>query len=262
VILAAYHQLAAEGLVSLRFRSGVFVRAQTPSADTLLPEVASWVVDILLRGLGRGIPVSDLGRQASVCLGESRVGAVCLECNSDQIYALSRQLVDDYGFEATGIEIDRLGRRQSLPRKASDADLVLTTPFHVAEAQRLGRRLRRPVLVATLDPLFMSELRRMLARGPVWWICVDARFASKLRQMWPGSPVRPVVLGSDALDAIPAEAMVYATRAASERLPPGWREGSVVTIPRVFSVDTARALLAFRVRHSLQAAAAGFPARL
>jgi hypothetical protein len=256
-VLAAYHQLAAEGLVSLRPRSGVFVHAEPSSSmDAPLPEVASWVVDALLRGMRLGLPDSELRRQARRCFDGRRVRAVCLECNSDQIYALCRQLRDDYGFESTGVDIDMLAHGKPLPRKATGAELVVTTSFHVAEAQRLGRRLGRPVLVATLDPVFVSEIRRMLTQGPVWWVCTDARFASKLPRMWPESSVRPVVLGRDALDTIPAEAMVYATRAASERLPPRWREGRVVTVPRVLSPETARRLLAFRVRRNLHIAAA------
>ena len=254
-VLAAYHQLAAEGLVSLRPRSGVFVHADPASPiDAPLPQVASWVLDVLLRGLGLGMPASELRRQARLCLDRSRLGAVCLECNGDQIYALCRQLRDDYGFDSHGVDLGMLDERKPLPRKAAGADLIVTTRFHLAEAQRLGRRLGRPVLVATLDPVFVSEIRRMLDQGPVWWICTDARFASKLPRMWPESSLNPVVLGRDTLDAIPAEAIVYATRAASERLPPAWRKGRAVTIPRVFSPETARRLLAFRVRRNLLSA--------
>ena len=52
---------------------------------------------------------------------------------------------------------------------------------------------------------------------------------------------------------IPRADMVYATRRAAERLPPGWHGRRVVTIPRVFSAETARSLLAFLVRRNLDA---------
>ena len=255
-VLAAYHQLAAEGLVSLKPRSGVFVHAEPSSSmDAPLPEVASWVVDFLLRGLELGVPDSELRRQARLCLDGSKVAALCLECNGDQIYSLCRQLRDDYGFESTGVDVERLSRREPLPRKMAAADLIVTTRFHVAEAHALGRRLGRPVLVATLDPVFVTEIRRLLAQGPLFWVCTDTRFAAKLPRMWPKSPVRPVVLGRDPLETIPAQGIVYATRAASDRLPPTWREGRVVTVPRVFSSETARRLLAFQVGRNLQASA-------
>ena len=94
----------------------------------------------------------------------------------------------------------------------------------------------------------------MLTQGAVWWICTDPRFALKLPRLFPAPCVNAIVLGRDSLDSIPREAMVYATRAAAERLPLGWRAGRVVTIPRVFSSETARALLTFHVRHNMEAA--------
>jgi DNA-binding transcriptional regulator YhcF (GntR family) len=254
LVLAAYRQLASEGLVRLEARSGVFVQSDPPCGDNLLPEVAMWIVEVFLRGLSRGIRPTEVRRQARVCLDTVRVRAVCLECNDDQLHALRRQLHEDYGFDAAGIDLNALERREPVPPCATEADLIVTTRFHAAEARRLGRRLHRPVLVVALDTVLVTEVRRMLARGAVWWICTDPRFAVKLPRLFPGPCVNAIVLGRDSLDSIPPEAMVYATRAAAERLPLGWRAGRVVTIPRVFSSETARALLTFRVRHNMEAA--------
>jgi hypothetical protein len=82
------------------------------------------------------------------------------------------------------------------------------------------------------------------------------RFAAKLPGMFPGAPVRPFVLGRLPPGEIPPGDMVYATRRAADRLPPGWRDGRVVTVPRVFSAATARALLVFLVKRNLAQARA------
>jgi DNA-binding transcriptional regulator YhcF (GntR family) len=253
-VMAAYHQLAAEGLVRLHPRSGAFVQAAPANREEVLPEVASWLVEVFLRGVARGIPPRELRRQARACLDNVRVRAACLECNGDQIHALRRQVHGDYGLGAVGVDVDALARRGPLPAMVAEADLILTTRFHVAEAQRLGRRLDLPVVVATLDRVFIGEVRRMLAEGPVWWICTDPRFTGKLSRMFPGAAINPVVLGRDRLDAVPPTALVYATRRAAERLPRGWHGGRVVTVPRAFSAATARALVAFLVRRNLEAA--------
>jgi DNA-binding transcriptional regulator YhcF (GntR family) len=255
-VMTAYRQLAAEGLVRLRVRSGVFVAPPAHRDEETLPEVAAWVVDVFLRGLSRGIPPSELRRQARTCLDTVRVRVACLECNDDQIYSLCQQAEGDYGLDAVAVDTAALIARRPLPPGVVDADLVLTTRFHALEAERLGRRLRRPVVVATLDPAFIHEVSDMLATGRVWWICTDPHFAAKLPRMFPGAPIKSVVLGEECPNGIPAEDMVYATRRAADRLPPGWRGGRVVTIPRVFSVETARALLVFLVRRNLQAAQA------
>jgi GntR family transcriptional regulator len=254
--MTAYRQLAAEGLVRLRARSGVFVASPAQREEETLPEVAAWVVDVFLRGLSRGIPPSEIRRQARTCLDSVRVRVACLECNDDQIHSLCQQAEGDYGFDALAVDTASLSVRRPLPAGVVDADLVLTTRFHALEAERLGRRLRRPVVVATLDPAFIHEVSGMLATGRVWWICTDPRFAAKLPRMFPGAPIKSLVLGSECPNGIPAEDMIYATRRAAERLPPGWRGGRVVTIPRVFSAETARALLVFLVRKNLEAAQA------
>ena len=262
MVLAAYRQLAAEGLVRLQARSGVFIVADSHRRDDLLPEVATWVIEVFLRGLARSIPPTELRRQARRCLDRVRVRAACVECNRDQLHALCRQLHDDYGFDAVGLDVNALGPGKPISRSAVEVDVIVTTRFHAAEAHRLGRRLHRPVIVVALDTVLVAEVRRMLAQGGVWWVCTDPRFAAKLPYLFPGSCVNPIVVGRDSLDAVPAEAMVYATRAAAERLPQGWRAGQVVTIPRVFSSETARALLTLRIRRNLEAAPASRAHRL
>jgi len=253
-VMAAYRQLAREGLVRMRPRSGAFVDTGRQRQEELLPEVGAWVVDVFLRGLERGMPPTEVRRQARACLDTVRVRVACLECNDDQIFSLTQQVREDYGCDA--VPVDTAALRAGVPADALTADLVLTTRFHAAEAERLGRRLRRPVLVATLDPAFIHEVDRMLATGRVWWVCTDPRFAAKLPTMFPGAPVKPVVLGQECPNQIPAEDRVYATRRARERLAPEWRGGRVVTLPRVFSAETARALLTFLVRRNLAEARA------
>jgi DNA-binding transcriptional regulator YhcF (GntR family) len=254
LIMAAYRQLASEGLVRLRPRSGIFVEAYPRPPDELLPEVGAWVVDLLLRGLSCGMRPTDLARRVRACLDTARIRALCLECNDDQIQVLCRQARDDFGFVTDALDADVLARREPLPASAASADLILTTRFHVDEAQRLGRRLRRPVIVVTLDRIFLTEIERVLSEGPVWWICSDARFAAKLPSIFPGAALTPVVLGRDELESVPAAAVVYATPPTAERLPAGWHEGGVVTVPRIFSADTARALITFFVRRNLEKA--------
>jgi len=252
-VMAAYRALAAEGLVRVRPRSGVFVQ-QSAQRGEELPEVAAWVVDLLMRGLSHGIAPTELRPQARACLDTTPALVACVECNDDQIYSLSQQVEEDYGCRAVAVDVREGVPRGPLPPRVADADLVLTTRFHVTEAERVGRRLRRPVLVATLAPAFVQEIGRMLASGRVWWICTDPRFAAKLPTMFPGAAIQPVVLGQECPNQIPAADRVYATRRASERLAPGWRGGRVITVPRVFSTEAQRALLTFLVRRNLVAA--------
>jgi DNA-binding transcriptional regulator YhcF (GntR family) len=254
VALAAYRALAGQGLVQVRSRSGIFVRDARANPQEPLPEVVSRLVEATLGGLDRGVPPVELHQQLRHCLETTRVRVVCLECNHDQIHSLYRQLRDDYGFDAVALETSSVSAGGRLPKEMADADLILTTRFHVPEAEQLGRRLRRPVMVATLDPVFFSTIRGLLERGRVFWICTDPRFEAKLPQILPGCTFNPVVLGRDPLDAIPPEAQVYATLRAFEALPRGWRSGRVVTVRRSLSSQTARALVLFGIGQNLKAA--------
>jgi DNA-binding transcriptional regulator YhcF (GntR family) len=251
VVLAAYRELAGEGLVRLRPRSGVFLAGSRDDPGDDLPDAASWAIETCVRAVERGLPPDELWRQMEASLHTVTVRAACVECNDDQIHALCRQAHEAYGYEVVPVDLGASPR--TAPGDAAGADVILTTHFHAEEARGLGRRLRRPVVVATLDPVFVNTVRGLLERGRVFWVCTDPRFAAKLPVMFPGGSLHPVVLGRDPLGAIPESAMVYASRRAAERLPARWRAGHVVTVPRAFSPETSRALVTVRVRANLAA---------
>jgi DNA-binding FadR family transcriptional regulator len=248
-VQAAFRRLAEEGLVEVRARSGVFLNEPRGAPATLPPPLAA-LVDLLVDGASAHARFDAVMRQARLCLRETAVRVACVECNADQLYALTSHIREDYGFDAIPVDLDS-GDRRSAGRRAEKADVVVTTRFHLAPARALAGRLRRPLVQATLAPAFYETVRRLLAAGRLWWVCTDRRFASKLPRMWPGSAIRPVVLGEDPLEAVPADAAVYATRLAAQRLPPRWHGGRVVTVHRAFSRETARALLAFRLQLGL-----------
>lgn len=255
VVHAAYRQLAAEGLVALRPRSGVFVADAVGQAETLLPETAGWVVDLFTLARSRGMPPTELRRQARLCLNTVRIHAACVECNDDQLHALCLELERDYGISAARVEHDDFLRPGPPPRAVEKADLIVTTRFHAGALQRRAGRLRRPLIVISLDAGFLAEIRRVVMREPLYFLCTDPRFAAKLPRIFAGlgNAIRPLVIGRDPLDAIPQGALVYVMPSAREVLPPGWRHSRVVTAPGVFSTESARALLTTIVRLNLQA---------
>jgi DNA-binding transcriptional regulator YhcF (GntR family) len=257
VVHAAYRQLAAEGLVSLRPRSGVFVATTAGQAEPFLPQTAAGVVDLFMLARSRGLAPTELRRQARLCLDSVRVRAACIECNQDQIHALCSELRHDYGIEATGVECDEALRPGSPARALERVDFLVTTRFHDVELKRRAARLRKPLVVISLEPEFMDQIRRVVAEEPLYFLCVDPRFAAKLPRIFAGleAAIRPVVLGRDALDLIPTDALVYAMASAREHLPARPRSlPRLVTAPGMFSAASARALLTAIVRRNLQAA--------
>ena len=177
-VMAAYRRLATEGLVRIRPRSGVFV--QSPRREEARqPDVVAWMVELFLRGLARGHPACRAGSPGS-CVPRDRQRPCRLRGVQPRpalraVPAGPLRLWLRRGRHRYG-----RARGRAPPRAIGSVDLLLTTRFHGEEAQRLGRQLRCPVLVATLDPAFITEVRRLHAAGPVWWVCTDPRFAAKL----------------------------------------------------------------------------------
>jgi DNA-binding transcriptional regulator YhcF (GntR family) len=255
VVHSAYRQLAAEGLVRLRSRSGIFVAAGAGDTEALLPQTAGWIVDMFVLARAHGLAPTELREQVRMCLDRVRVHAACVECNHDQIHALCEEVRRDYGIAATGLERDEFLRPGTPPHALERADFIVTTRFHAGELHRRAARLHKPVIMVSLAPAFVAEIHRLVEEGALYFLCTDPRFAAKLPHIFAGvrATIRAVVLGRDALEAIPREATVYAMPSARARLPPRWKHPRVVTAPGVFSAGSARKVLTAIVLRNLQA---------
>jgi DNA-binding transcriptional regulator YhcF (GntR family) len=68
VALAAYRVLEAEGLVEVRARSGIYVARTAASGGEMLPQLAEWVVGVLVEALSRGVPAVEFPERVRRCL--------------------------------------------------------------------------------------------------------------------------------------------------------------------------------------------------
>lgn len=128
VVLAAYRQLEGEGLAEVRARSGIYV-AHTAAGHSLpqLPQLAEWVVGVLVEALSRGVPAVDFPERVRRCLDTLRLRTACLECNTDQTTSLCEELRRDYGLETNGVDVTALAAEEA-PYEVRRADLLVTTP--------------------------------------------------------------------------------------------------------------------------------------
>jgi DNA-binding transcriptional regulator YhcF (GntR family) len=256
VILASYRRLEGEGLVELRPRSGIYVAPTSMVSGEMLPQTAEWVVDVLVQGLGRGIPAIELPERMRRCLETLRLRAACLECNRDQITGLCTELHQDYGLETHGTNIEAL-RDGDIPHEVRRADLLVTTSFHAAEVQPLAKQLGKPMIVVSLRADFREEVERILTQGPVYFVVADPRFAAKLPRIFSSAStvanLRPLVAGQDDLTQLPDSALVYVMQAARALLDELELPGRVMPAMRVFSVESARQLLTFIIKSNAAA---------
>jgi GntR family transcriptional regulator len=310
VVVAAYRVLEREGLVEQRPPSRAFYAvaaegAAAPRVPARRARPASrarsggptaapaddWLAEVLAQALERDIPVPTFPEHARRAVELRRLRAACIECNDDQILWLCRELAEDYGVEADGVEIgtvtallgnaggdergEAAGASPSLPAHRLPpvlrrADLLVTTAAHASSVEALAARAGRPCIVVTHRADLVAELERLLAQGPVYFVGTDPRFADKLRRQFAawahGDRAEPVILGEAAaadevLARLPAGAPAYVMRTVRDRLggvPPHLR---VLSTLRAFSAETRRELLRHVVRANLRVARADAAAR-
>ena len=88
VVLAAYGMLAAEGLVELRKRSGIYVGREraalhpTPGVD--------WLIDVLMQGHMREVTIVELQEWIDRAVRTRRLRTIVIEDSRDQIAGICR----------------------------------------------------------------------------------------------------------------------------------------------------------------------------
>ena len=270
VVLAAYGELAGDGLVELRPRSGIYVAPPPDPGGGMLPGLSERLVDFLVIGLASGVPAPEMPERIRRCLETLRLRALCVECNADQLDALCYQLRADFGLETASLEVDALDAPEAAP-ELRRAHLLVTTVFHGAAVRRAAERAGKPWIAVALAPDVVAEVGRLLGAGPVYFVGADPRHADKVRAMYGSLPgatnIRALVVGRDDVGQIPDGAPAYVTGLARERLggsPLGnaaWL-ARVPPIERTVAPESARDILAFVVRANMAAVMARTAAQL
>lgn len=259
LVLAAYRELAAEGLVELRERSGIFVASSRQDGSERAP-AAPWLAELLAQGVAREVPAPELGAWLARATA-TRLQAAVVAATADQAEGICRELREYYGLDAFTLPpgaAPRVGGR--VPTALRRAALVVTTEAPGAAVRRLGERLGIPVVAISVRADLVGPEWRLLLRSPVYVVVTDHRFVQTLRHYFADTPgvenIRPVVLGRDPLDAIPPGAATYVTHSARTRLGDTPIPGRTVPPARIFSEECAREILEIIVRKNLERAEA------
>lgn len=251
-VMAAYRRLEREGIVEIRPRSGIFVAAGKPVARAMLPQLASWVVEVLVQGVARGVPPAEFPERVRRCLETVRVHAACVECNHDQMQSICTELANEYGVTSVPVDLEELeaGDRDAVD-SLRQADVIVTTSFHAMQLRARAAELGRPLIVISLRSDMVAQMLELLAAGTVYFVATDERFRSALDEAIGPSGhaanARMLLVDRDDLASIPPDAPTYVTAAARSRVKMRDIGGRVIPLPRVFSLESARALLSFIV---------------
>lgn len=260
VVVAAYHQLVAEGLVEMRPRGGIYVANISPGAvrEPMPPE--RWLHGVFMQGRARDMSmrgVIDALRRATETV---RLRAVVIHAIADQRTGMCSELEEDYGFETTGVNTDMLGNGHR-PPELGEADLIVSTPAYEPLARRLAAQHEKPCIIADIRSDLIGGEWRLLLRKPVYVVVRDAQFRSALLAFFDNTKgkenLRVLVVDVDDITIIPPSAPTYVTRGAREWLNAHGRAddvgGRILPNARTFSSSTADELISFILKANLGA---------
>ncbi len=246
-VLEACKRLEAERLIERRARSGMYVAAAAHSQASSAASHSGWLADVLIEGLRRGVAPPDLASQLNGIFEARRFRALVADSNDDQLWSLADELEHDYGVDPVSVDLDLLRLGNEFPEPSEPIDVIVTTSFQTDAVKALAARLGTPVLGLTMCTGLFAEVRRLLARQPVYFIVSDPRMARKLSGIFStdagAGNLRAVVWGRDDIDAIPDTAPVYITRLTRTKMTGSPLLNRCLPEARVFSAESARALL-------------------
>lgn len=258
IILDAYRILEREGLIELRARGGIYVSENLALGPVPLPS-QSWIVDLLTQSVAREIPLVELHEWLRRAVETRRIRVVAIQSTEDAIEGIVRELRDDYGVDATGMDVSALANAEQPPREVTIADLMVTTTGLEDRVRPLADQLCKPLIIADIRSDLIGGEWRLLLRRPVYVVVRDSEFVPLLERYFANVPgrenIRPVVLGRDSLDVIPEGAPVYVTRSARGAIGGLSLRGRLLPTARLFSTRTSREIVDFIVRTNLRALA-------
>jgi DNA-binding transcriptional regulator YhcF (GntR family) len=257
LVLAAYRDLAGEGLVELRARGGIYVARELAPEGRAVPS-ESWLVELLAEAVAREVPAPSMHEWLRRATSTVRLRVAVVHEGSDGARGLAAELAEFFGLEVTAAGIDALAAEQ-LPPELLARDLIVTIPELSAAVEARSAELRAPVATLAVEQEALAvEWRPLLAAGPVYVVTADEhsarRFERTVAREAGAANLRTLVVGRDDLAEIPADAPTYVTRCARERLDGGLLPGRPLPRARFLTAESRRELLRLIVRANLRAA--------
>lgn len=250
VVADAYRVLAADGLVELRPRAGVFVGASATAPGAGAAPSAAWLADVVADGVRRGVAAPQLSDAIAQATRARPLQAAVIAGTVDQAVGIARELHDDYGIETQPYVIDQLDPNAPPPRAMARTQLLVGTEFTAERVQQLGDRLGVRAIAIDVRPDLLSPEWRLLLREAqreaLYVVIADPRFGALVHTFLHGADgaenVRVLVAGEDDLAAVPPSAAAYVTEAARERLGRARLPARLVAPARTLSDASVRAV--------------------
>ncbi|HEY0037596.1 MAG TPA: PAS domain S-box protein [Longimicrobium sp.] len=251
-VSAAYRRLATEGVVEIRTRHGVVVGSGPQPAEAPENETAAWLAGVIGQAAEVQVKVPHLPDLVRKWTAAAAVRCLCVDGTEDGLASLTAELGGQWGFETRRLNAADGPRRDDLLTALREADLVVTTPFHVASVESAARAAGVPVVVLEASHEIVAAAEDRLREGPLTAVVVDPRYGERLRCMAGGERLN-VVLADDtaAVEALDAAEPVLLTRAAQQKVKRSMR--LLAPVSPSFSSSRAGDLAAVLIRRNLSA---------
>jgi PAS domain S-box-containing protein len=262
-VSAAYRTLAAEGVVEVRSRHGVYVGERARTGQAELSETAEWLAGVLGEACALQLKVPLLPDLVREWTSSTRVACACVDDTEDGLVSLSAELRQQWGLDTYPVPVadGRTGRfdEAALTAELRRADVAVTTPYHAAQVGAVAAALGKPLVVLRANPELVQAVEERLAVGPLTAIVADAAHGERLRCIRGGSDPQRLrivpVADTAALDALDRSQPVLLTRAAQQRLG-GAGLRLLFPLSPSFCPASARDLAGVLIRCNVQAARA------
>jgi PAS domain S-box-containing protein len=251
-VSAAYRRLATEGVVEIRTRHGVVVGSGPRPAEVPENETAAWLAGVIGQAADVQVKVPHLPDLVRRWTAAAAVRCLCVDGTEDGLASLTAELGGQWGFDTRRLNAADGPRRDDLLTALREADLVVTTPFHVASVESAARTAGVPVVVLEASQEIVAAAEDRLREGPLTAVVVDPRYGERLRCMAGGERLN-VVLADDvaAVEALDAAEPVLLTRAAQQKVKRSMR--LLAPVSPSFSSSRAGDLAAVLIRRNLSA---------
>lgn len=188
----AYRELEARGILSSRQGRGTFVAG--PRGDSSGSVGRDRIISTLELCLDEAI-LSGLSIEEFMAIAEMVVErkkealfhlqVAFVECNREQLDYFSKELELGAGIRIIPVLLEDMNRRESRTLEVlSEADLVVTTFFHLEEVRDMLAGIRSDVLGIALDPLLetMVKIARIDPGKKVGLVCISRAFAERVKK--------------------------------------------------------------------------------
>ncbi len=190
----AYKELAQEKIVSSTSGKGTFVLVNGYQSKTrLLPENSTTIIkniDLAIqKALELNIQVDDFMYLVNQRLNEKKhllnnVSIAFVECNQEQLYYFSKKLELGTGIHIIPILIDEMyNHPENFISKIDNADLVVTTFFHLQEVQEFLKDKDKKIIAIALDPQIETMVNIARVASPemrIGLVCLTQKFAERV----------------------------------------------------------------------------------